>query len=173
MRLRKICTIGCLLVSTALAQTEDALRSRIATVHYSPFAEHARIQGDVRLQVTDGLVRLVSGHPLLAPLAIENAKTFGSTQGQPSFDVTYHFVLVDTSTHTPATMTVKRGNAFERAVLRVFGFKTEEVVQFSVCESGVAPPNNIKTDGAVIEIWVHGRILSCPEPDAAALVATC
>jgi len=58
----------------------------------------------------------------------------------------------------------------ERAVLRVFGFKTEKLVHTYRCEEGVAPANDIKTDGAVIEIWIYGRT-RCLQTDTAALVA--
>lgn len=172
MQLRKTCTIGCLLVGAALAQTEDGLRSRIATVHYPKLAEQARIQGDVRVMVSSGVVTLVSGHPLLAPPVIENAKTIGSIQGQANFDVTYHFVIVDTAvTSVPTSTTVKRGNAFERAVLRLFGFKTEKVVHSYRCEDGAAPANDIRTDGAAIDIWIYGRAL-CLQTETAAFVAS-
>jgi hypothetical protein len=172
MQLRKTCTIGCLLVRAALAQTEDGLRAKIETVHYLPLAEMARIQGDVHLQANSGVVTLVSGHPLLAPLAIDNAKTLGPIQGQTKLDITYHFVLVDTNAYNMPTSTiVKRGNALERAILRVLGFKTERVVHGIRCEEGVAPPSDIETDGAVIEIWVYGRTF-CLQRSMSTLVAT-
>ena len=162
--------IGWLLAGAVLAQTEDGLRSRIASVRYSPLAEMARIQGDVRLRVNSGVVALVSGHLLLAPLAIENAKKFGSIQGQANLDVTYHFVIVDTAISVPKLKTLKRGNAFERAVMRALGFKTERVVRTYECEEGVAPASNIKIDGAVVEVWVYGRT-RCLQTDRATLVA--
>jgi hypothetical protein len=154
----KTCTIGCLLVCAALGQTEGSLRTKAVTIRYPPLAEVARIEGDVRLEANSGAVTLVSGHPLLAPLAIANAKTLGSLQGQTKLDMTYHFVLVDTNAYNvPTSTTVKRGNALERAILRVLGFKAEKVVHSYRCEQGVAPASDIKTDGAVIEIWVYGR----------------
>jgi hypothetical protein len=127
MQLKKTGTIGCLLVCAALGQTEGGLRARAVTDRYPPLAEQARIQGDVRLEANSGVVTLVSEHPLLAPLAINNAKTLGSLQGQTKLDMTYHFVIVDTAYSEPTSTTVKRGNAFERAILRVLGFKTEKV----------------------------------------------
>ena len=116
------------------------------------------------------MVTLVSGHLLLAPLAIDNAKTLGSIPGQTKVDITYHFVIVDTTTSVPTSTTVKRGNALERAILRVLGVKTEKVVHSYRCEEGVAPASDIKTEGAVIEIWVYGRTL-CLRTDTATLVA--
>jgi hypothetical protein len=171
MQVRKTCTVGCLLVWVAFAQTEGGLRSKVATVHYPPLAEAARIQGDVRLEANSGVVTLVSGHPLLAPLAIDNAKTLGSIQGQTKLGMTYHFVFVDTNAYNvPTLTTVKRGNALERAILRVLGFNTEKVVDSYRCEQGVAPESDIKTDGAVIEIWVYGRTF-CLQTNTATLVA--
>jgi hypothetical protein len=158
------------MVGVALTQTEDGWRTKVAAIRYPSLAEHARIQGDVRLKVNSGGVTLVSGHPLLAPLAIETAKTFGSSQGQANFDVTYHFVIANTAASVPTLTTVKRGNRLERAVLRVFGFKTEKVVRTYRCEVGIAPPNDVKAEGAVIEIWIYGRTL-CLETDTSALVA--
>ena len=171
MHLRKACTIGCILVSAALAQTEDGLRANVASLHYPPLAEQARIQGDVRLEANAGVVTLVSGHPLLAPLAIDNAKTFGSVQGQTKLDMTYHFVIVDTPVYSvPTLTTVKRGNAPERAILRALGFKTEKVVLSYQCKEGAAPASDVKADGAVIEIWVYGRTF-CLQTETATLVA--
>jgi hypothetical protein len=132
-----------LLAAAAFAQTtEDVLRSKLTSVHYAPLAEQARIQGDVRLRLNSGVVTLVSGHPLLAPIAVESARALGSIQSEVSLDLTYHFVLVDTAKSVPTLTTVKRGNAFERAILRVFGLKTERVVHGYRCESGVAPAND-------------------------------
>jgi hypothetical protein len=171
MHWRKTFTIGCLFVAAALAQTEGDLRAKVATAHYPPLFEQARIQGDVRLEANSGVVTLVSGRALLAPLAVDNAKTFGSIQGQTKLDITYHFVLVDTNLYNvPTLITVKKGNALERAIFRVLGLKTEKVVHGIRCEQGVAPVSDIKTDGAVIEIWVYGRTF-CLETDVAMLVA--
>jgi hypothetical protein len=108
---------------------------------------------------------------MLAPLAVDNAKTLGSIQGQMKLDMTYHFVIIDTNVdNVPTVITVKRGNALERALLRVFGFKTEIVVHGIRCEEGTAPASEIRIDGAVIEIWVYGRTF-CQENDAATLAA--
>src|SRR5215469_5811715 len=117
-------TVACLLAAAAFAQTaEEGLRSTITAVRYAPLAEQARIQGDVHLNLNGGVVTLLSGHPLLTPIAVESAKAFGSIQGQTNVDVTYHFVIVDTVTSVPTVTTVKKGNAFGRAILRVFGLK--------------------------------------------------
>src|SRR5437879_1062439 len=118
MRFRTLFVVALVLAGAASAQTpEDGLRSEIKAVHYAPLAEQARIQGDVRLRVKSGAVTLLSGHPLLAPLAVWSAKRFGSFQGETDADVTYHFVLVDIDA-TNVPVTVPRGNAFERVVLR-------------------------------------------------------
>jgi hypothetical protein len=166
MRFRRLFVVALVLVGAASAQTtEDGLRSEIKTVRYVPLAEQARIQGDVHLSVKSGVVTLLSGHPLLAPTAVESAKAFGSIQGKTDFDMTYHFVLVDAATDVPVT--VPRGNAFERAVLRVLGLKTVKVVYR--CQEGAPPANDLKIAGAVIEIWIFGRA-RCLQP-ALTLVA--
>jgi len=161
--------IGCLIVGVALAQTpDDGLRSYIATTRYPPLAEQASIQGDVHLKLSSGVVTVLSGHPLLASSAVENAKALCPIPGGTDLDVTYHFVLVDTTVITSTT--VKRGNALERAVLRMFGLKTEKVVYG--CQEGIRTPpaNEVKAAGPIIEIWIYGGT-HCFQPQAAALMA--
>ena len=167
MRFRRLFLVASVLVGAASAQTtEDGLRSEIKAVRYAPLAEQARIQGDVHLNVKSGVVTLLSGHPILAAIAVESAKAFGLIQGKTDVDMTYHFVLVDTALDVPVT--VPRGNAFGRAVLRVFGLKTVKVVYR--CQEGAPPANNLKIAGAVVEIWIFGTT-NCATFDAATLVA--
>jgi hypothetical protein len=152
-------TIVLILAGAACAQTlEDGLKSKIAGVRYLPLAEAARIQGDVHLSLNSGVATVLSGHPMLAhQAAIESAKAFGSIQGETKLDVTYHFALVDTDNSAATSTTVPRGNAFERAVLRMFGRKTEKVVLDHSCQERVPPANDLKVSGAVIEVWIYGR----------------
>ena len=172
MQFRRTFTIGFLLVAAGFAQTlEEEVRSKIATAHYAGLPEHARIQGDVHLNLNSGVVTILSGHPLLAPTAVESAKAFGSIQANANLDVTYHFVLVDTASSVPTWMTVKRGNAIERAVLRIFGLKTEKVVLDYRCQEGMPPANDVRLAGAVIEVWIYGRS-RCLQTEAATLLAT-
>ena len=150
--------VAFVLLRVAAAQTsEDALRSKIAGVRYPPLAEQARIQGDVRVNVKSGIVTLELGHPLFAQIAIDNAKTLGSILRETDLAVTYHFVLDTPATSVPTSVTLKRGNALERAVLRMFGLKTEKVAVEYRCEAGVPLPNDLSVAGPVIEIWIHGR----------------
>jgi hypothetical protein len=167
MRFRRHFVVALVLVGAASAQTpEDGLRSKIKAVRYAPLAEQARIQGDVHLNVSSGVVTLLSGHPILSAIAVESAKAFGSIQGKTSLDMMYHFVLVDAATDVP--ITVPRSNAFERAVLRVFGLKTVKVIY--QCQEGSPPANDLKIAGAVVEIWIFGRT-RCLQTEAATLVA--
>jgi hypothetical protein len=174
MQLSGASIVACLFVGTALAQSaEDMLRSRLTSVHYAPLAEQARIQGDVRLRLNSGVVTLISGHSLLTRIAVENAKALGSIQSATNLDVTYHFVIVDTARSVPTSTIVKRGNAFERAILRVLGLKTEKVVHGYRCEEGTAPindVNDVKVNGAAIEVWIYGRT-HCLQTNTATLVA--
>jgi hypothetical protein len=168
MPFRTALAVTFLVVGAALAQTtEDGLRSQIASVRYAPLAAQARIQGDVHLRLNSGVVTVLSGHPLLAPIAVASAKAFGPAQGGTELDVTYHFVLVDT---VLTSTIIKRGNAIERAVLRMFGLKTEKLVYG--CQEGIPPANDLKLAVPVIEIWIYGRT-SCLQTQAAMLVARC
>jgi hypothetical protein len=173
MQLPRTFIVVLVVVGAVSAQSsEDGLRSQIRAIHYAPLAEAARVQGDVHLKVSSGVVTLLSGHPLLAQIGVESAKAFGSIQGETNLDVTYHFVLVDTATSVPTSMTVPRGNVFERVVLRMFGFKTDKVVIEYRCQEGVPPANDLKIAGAVIEIWIYGRSRCLQTEAAATFVAT-
>ena len=136
---------------------EKVLRSKLGSVPYPRLAEVARIQGDVHLSVKSGVVTVHSGHPLLTLTATENAKSF---EAGPDIDLTYHFVLVETTIKTVRTpVLVKRGDAVDRFILRLFGFKTEKTVVVDRCEEIDPPPNDLKVSGLDVEIWVYGRSL--------------
>jgi hypothetical protein len=146
-----------LLAGAAYAQDlEDGLRSQIAGVRYNRLAEAARVQGDVQLELNSGGVLLISGPPLLVRTAVESAKALESIRSETKLDVTFHFVLVDTA-DVRAPTTVKRGNAFERAVLRMLWLRTEKAGLEYQCLEGVPPPNILKVASAGIEIWIYGR----------------
>ena len=71
----------------------------------------------------------------------------------------------------PTSVTVKRGgDALERAVLRLFGLKTEKVVVVNQCQEGIPPRNDVKLAGAKVEIWIYGRA-RCPEAESATIAA--
>ncbi len=172
MQLSGISIAACLFVGSVFAQgAEDVLKSKLTGVRYAPLAEQARIQGDVRLNVNNGVITVVSGHPLLAPIAVASAKGLGPVEGGTNLDLTYHFVLVDTSKSVPTVTTVNRGNAFERAILRVLGLKTKKVVHGYRCEEGDAPASDVKVNAAAIEVWIYGRT-HCLQTNTATLVAS-
>jgi hypothetical protein len=168
MRSRKAFLLTLLLFPEVLAQSsEGELRSKIAAVRYPPLGEQARIQGDVHLKLNCGVVAVISGHPLLSPLAVDNLKSW--IADKTDADVTYHFVLVDAA-EANKPVTVKKGNAFERAMLRLFGLKTEKVVLEYQCQEGVSPANNVKISGGTIDIWIYGHA-RCLQPQTAQLMA--
>jgi hypothetical protein len=172
VQLPRISIVALVLLGTASAQiSEDALKSKIIGVHYSPLAEQAQIQGNVHLTFKAGAVTVLSGHPLLAETAVQSTKALAAIQTETSLDLTYHFVLVDNATSVPTSMTVPRGNAFERAVLRFIGLRTEKVIVYDRCQKGVPPPNDLKIVGAGIEIWIYG-VIGCLNTDAATLSAS-
>jgi hypothetical protein len=122
-----------LLAGACLAQLpENDLQTAIRRIRYLPLAEVARVQGDVRLKSDAGTITVISGPPLLAQAAVGETKTFAQLLVNGSFDLTYHFGFVDTVRTVPIVR--KKGNAFERALLRLTGRKTDEVVL--VCDSG-------------------------------------
>lgn len=156
--MEKVALSVLLLVTVASAESlEDELWPKITATHYPPLAEIARIQGDVRLKFNSGAVTVLSGHPWLATTAAESSKEFSSILGPKDFEVTYHFVFADTAARVRTLRTIKRGNAYERALMRMFGLKTERVVDGYRCEEGVAPPNDLNVTGNAIEIWIYGR----------------
>ena len=162
---------GMLVVRVALAQTEGGEpASKFTEVRYPPLAEQARIQGDVHLRIGSGVVTVVVGHPLLVSRAVENANSLKSMLSEMNLDVTYHFVLVDTATSVQPWVNVKKGDAFERAILRRFGFKTEKTVLEYRCQEGTAPPNTVKASWPTVEIWVYGRTF-CLQTESTDLLA--
>ena len=96
----------------AIAQDESASEPqtgavlvKLSPLVYPPLARQARIAGDVKLDVhvrADGTVasvELLSGHPMLAPAAIENAKKSeyecrGCTR-ERKYTVTYTFGFIE------------------------------------------------------------------------------
>jgi hypothetical protein len=172
MQYKRTFALAVLFAGTAFAHTPaDELRSKIGSVRYAPLAEAARVQGDVHLNLNSGVVTILSGPPLLARTAVESANALGSILGEGNVDLTYHFVFAGGGTTSVLVpVSVKRGNAFGRAVLRMFGFKTERVIFEHQCQNGAAPANDLKISGANIEIWVYGRN-RCVETEAATLIA--
>jgi hypothetical protein len=168
--LRRKFWIATLFIGAAFAQTpQDELRSGIRAVRYPTLAEFARVHGDVHLSLKSGVVTL-SGPPLLAKTAIDSAKEFASIRDGADLDVAYHFIIADTVTSVPTQTAVKRGNAFERVVLRMFGLKTEKVVLDYQCQGGTAPPNHPSISGSTIEVWIYGTT-HCLTTETGTLIA--
>jgi TonB family protein len=75
---------------------------------YPPEAKAARLQGMVRLQITTdghGITDVkVSGHPLIAPAASQNVRTWKFTDHPPiTLNVTYSYVLQGEFKRDPVT----------------------------------------------------------------------
>jgi TonB family protein len=98
---------------TALAQIETprAVLTKLSPPVYPPLARQARITGDVKVELTiqrDGSVAsavLFSGHPILAPAAIESAKhsqfECHACDGVTSYTLTYTFGTSNECHNTP------------------------------------------------------------------------
>ena len=115
-RAKCVLTLGLLFVpllehsSGQIAKNEGTQVSHVALTKlsppiYPPLARQARINGEVELALglrpdgTVGLVSLVSGHPMLAPVAINSAKQSqfecsGCPAGLTSYAVRYKFELL-------------------------------------------------------------------------------
>jgi hypothetical protein len=124
----------------------------VSRIQYLPLAKQAQIQGDV--VIADG--KIVSGHPLLIPAALEGLKILNLSESDKQ--VVYHFILIDP---VPLTRTeiVKKGDAFDRVVLWLLRIKTERVLQIhdSVSNPNV-PKNRIDAAKTPVEVWVYGAI---------------
>jgi hypothetical protein len=163
--------IALLNVGLVLAQDrQPSLTSAIADVRYPPLAEAARVQGDVYLSVRAGTVSVKSGSPLLVRTAVESAKALIPVLGEADVTLKFHFAIVDDTTIVSTPMIVKKGDAFDRAILRIFGLKTERVVIDSRCEDSARRPNELKIAGTMIEIRVYGRS-HCVQTQMGTLIA--
>lgn len=100
--------------------------------------------------------KVVSGHPLLVPAALEGMKILNLSD--PDKQVIYHFILIDPVPVT-RTETVSKGDAFDRLILKFLGIKTEKVVQIHDCVADPNPPKNrVDSEKTPIEVWVYGAI---------------
>jgi hypothetical protein len=137
--------------------SQDDLASKVLAVKYSALAAAARIQGDVRLNVTSEQANLIDGPPLLRDATLQIARALISTGNRDVTQVTVHFALVSTVTR-PHTEIVKKGDAFDRVILRLLGMKTEKTITEDSCEPAATPPNEIKVAGAAAEVWIYGAV---------------
>lgn len=144
-------------VSSIVAQTPSPeLSARLRAIRYPPLAELARVQGDVRVHLESGEAAVVSGPPLLRATAIESAKTVASL-GALNGDLIYHFLIDGEIETVQVSRIVPIGDAFDRAVLRLFHLKPYKIVTEFECHGREPVPSDFGADGATIEIWVHGR----------------
>lgn len=150
--MRAILAAALLLARVAFAQTSDEdLRQKVLSFRYPLLARAAAVQGEVRFKVASNGAASASGPPLLVQAAIDNAKPLGLNQ---SVNLNYHFVLSRITTE-PDSFNVKRGDAFDRFFLRMFGLKTEKVVPYNKCMNGVDQPDDVRISEDTIDIWVN------------------
>jgi|SRR6267142_1402197 len=146
-----------------VAQAEVTMVAKVEAMVFPPLPRMARIQGDVRLRSGTEGVTLLSGHPLLAPAAVDNLKDIGKLS-EANSEVVYHFVLGGTSTFVTRTK-VKKGNALTTFILHALRMKTEEVVEHAECVPDPRPKNRIDITKNPIEIWIYG-LGACLQVDA-------
>ena len=150
-------------------QDTVTLESKLESVRYPPIARQARIQGDVRLLCKPNGVAPIAGHPLLVSSVIENLKGLEKIQAG-DVEVIYHFALVDPMVISKSKV-VRKGDAFDRLILRILHLKTERVVEEYDCvEDPNQPRNRADTSRSPIEVWIYGAI-PCLQTDANVLRA--
>jgi hypothetical protein len=116
----------------------------------------ARVQGDVRLCSGPEGVTTISGHPILAQMAVSNLKELGKLS-EVQIEAIYHFVFVNGTEIRVSKRVEKKGNRFERLILHAFMMKTERVVEYTECvESPIPVKNRIDVSANGIEVWIYG-----------------
>jgi hypothetical protein len=157
-----------LLAGAGLAQDEAALMSRLRQIRYPPIAAAARVMGDVRLRSGSEGVVPISGPPLLVRAALVSLEGLGKFPERSATEVVFHFSLLETPVREVA-LTVKKGDAFDRLILRVLGFKTEKIIKEKECVTNMElTENRIDSARGQIEVWVDGRI--CPLVETSGVV---
>src|SRR6266516_3521199 len=101
------------------AQEVSGLAAKVEVVRFPPLARQARIQGDIRLRSGPDGITLVTGHPLLARVALDNLKELGKVS-DAEIEAVYHFVLVNETEIRVTRTVVKKGNRLTRLILRAF-----------------------------------------------------
>lgn len=129
-------------------QVSHVVLTKLSPPIYPPLARQARINGEVELALglrSDGTVRsvsLVSGHPMLAAVAIESAKQSqfecsGCAAGLTSYSVRYKFELVPLD-------------------------HTKDCASLTDEERNVSPPPSV--DASQHEITVFGKVAETCDP---------
>jgi len=98
---------------------------------------------------------LISGPPLLRQASLGSIERLGKLSERGDVEVVFHFSLIEPSVHE---VTVKKGNAFDRLILRVLGLKTEKTIKEKECsDTELSPENRIDSTKAPIEVWIYRR----------------
>jgi hypothetical protein len=120
-------------------------------IRYNPLAAAARIKGDVLISGGNA----VTGPPLLRGIALRDIDVLNFRVLQT--DVLFHFILSDIVLSTRIE-TIKKGDAFGRFFLRLFGIPTTRKIATQVCTEGPDPPaNRIDSTRDPVEVWVYGK----------------
>ena len=110
---------------TAFGQ-DAAMIASVERLRYQPLAEQARVQGDVHLRGGLDGITVLSGHPLLVAGARENFIQLAKIAGHDIVAV-YHFTLAEPVSRN-VTVTEKKGDAFDRLILRALRLKTKRTI---------------------------------------------
>jgi len=148
----------------ALAQ-DNSTTQKVEAITYPVMARRVGIEGDVRLRfgLSDNDVKVVSGHPILVAVAVDNLKNIGRASELGIFsdaehEVVYHFTLIKPEIRK-TKVTIQRGDdAFDRFILRILRMKTEKTVMRYDCFASPDPPKNridLTKYPEPFEIWVY------------------
>ena len=147
-----------------LRAQNNSIANKLEEVTYPRLPRLAGIHGDVRVRLTSSRdVELVSGHPLLAPAVIKSLADIVrlSELGDipnAKIEIVYHFILVEPDIRTTTT-TMKKGDSFDRFILRLLMMKTEKTVKSSECLEKVdRPENRVDSTRPLIEVWIYDAI---------------
>jgi hypothetical protein len=151
---RATLVIALLVSLSASAQDTSGLALQVEAVRFPSLARQARIQGDVRLRSGPDGVTVVSGHPLLTPTAVDSLKGMGKIS-EGIIEATYHFVFVDNTEIQVTTRIEKRGNRFERLILRALNKQTERIVEYRQRVEKPTPKNRFDLTGNRLEVWLY------------------
>jgi hypothetical protein len=129
--------------------------ANLDAIRYPPLAAAAKVQGDVL--ISGGNV--VTGPPLLREAALRSIDLLNFRALQTG--VVVHFVLVGTVEST-GTETIKKGDAFDRFFLRLFGIPTVKKIEIHQCvQNPNVLANRIDSAKDPIEVRVYGKV-HCP-----------
>lgn len=153
---RLMLAVSILICFMALTMTaQELVQPNLDGFEYPVLARSARIQGAVQFVVTSDGIRLLSGHPMLAPIAKNNLEKWAVPYTfSTELRVTYNFGLTGTQM---VEVNEPIGDRFDRFFRRLFHLPVTRKVKTCVDseDSSVGFKNETKDGLSSIEIDVE------------------